>query len=914
MKKAPKLKHENLRLASLNSLRVLDSEPEAQFDAITKLASSLAGCPISLISLVDDDRQWFKSNYGIDEFETPREISFCGHAIESDEVFIVEDARDDERFHDNPLCLSSPHVIFYAGIPLKLSDGFNIGTLCVIDHKPKKLNATQIEQLEILAHQVVNLLELRLMRIQSSEILKAIKVGSFIIDVTTGEKTHSDSLFDVFPKLNRIKKPLIHTLVHSEDVQRLKQCREEAIKNGEDYKVEYRTLTEKKDEYRWVGETGKAIKNKAGKVVTLNGICQDITALKLKEVELNNSNTLLKLALDGGDTGTWDWFIDEDRVVYDRGWAALFGIDFNKMKMDFSTWQERVHPDDLGMCFKAINDYLEGKSEKYEVIHRMKHSSGKWVYTRGKAKISARDKNGKPIRLTGTQVDMTEVIENELKLEEMYETLQRTERNAKIGSWTIDLNTGEPWLSDESYRIYGLEIGSDFETEKGITFYHPDDQPRIIKYVNDAIEKQIPYSDEFRFITAKGENIWVRASGQYFEDKAKGIKRLEGSFQDITIQKQAEMAKDEFLSVISHEIRTPLTSIIGLSEVMAEKKYDDETIDCVQSINIAGHTVLTLINDVLDFSKLKNGRVSILTTDGDLEDFLEETIKLLEIIARNKGISLELDTDIKNSNVKCDFVKLRQVLINLLSNAIKFTDQGGVQLLVREKSAGEFYFEVSDSGCGMTEEFLPKIFNVFEQDHNSKKVHAGTGLGMNISQRLIFLMESEIHVESKLGVGSKFSFTIHLDHSFEARSEKNKVSPLSFDGLFKGLILAFADDNHMNKVVVEKMLSHTGIKFLKFSNGKEISDFILEGNKVDFILMDIQMPVMNGYDATQRIRAYEKSRNSIEVPILAFSAFSFQKDIDLALEAGCTDHISKPIKKSVLIEKLNSTLELKKAS
>ena len=196
MKKAPKLKHENLRLASLNSLRVLDSEPEAQFDAITKLASSLAGCPISLISLVDDDRQWFKSNYGIDEFETPREISFCGHAIESDEVFIVEDARDDERFHDNPLCLSSPHVIFYAGIPLKLSDGFNIGTLCVIDHKPKKLNATQIEQLEILAHQVVNLLELRLMRIQSSEILKAIKVGSFIIDVTTGEKTHSDSLFD----------------------------------------------------------------------------------------------------------------------------------------------------------------------------------------------------------------------------------------------------------------------------------------------------------------------------------------------------------------------------------------------------------------------------------------------------------------------------------------------------------------------------------------------------------------------------------------------------------------------------------------------------------------------------------------------------------------------------------------------
>ncbi|MAZ47548.1 MAG: hypothetical protein CME65_03230 [Halobacteriovoraceae bacterium] len=347
---------------------------------------------------------------------------------------------------------------------------------------------------------------------------------------------------------------------------------------------------------------------------------------------------------------------------------------------------------------------------------------------------------------------------------------------------------------------------------------------------------------------------------------------------------------------------------------MAEKKYDGETLDCVQSINTAGHTVLTLTNDVLDFSKLKNGRVSILVTDGDLGVFLEETIKLLEVIAKNKKISLELETSFENPYVKCDFVKLRQVLINLLSNAIKFTDEGGVQLLVREESIGEFYFEISDSGCGIAEEFLPKIFKAFEQDHNSKKVHAGTGLGMNISQRLMFLMESEIQVESKLGVGSKFSFTIHLDQSFEKNLDKSQASHLSDIGLFNGLTLAFADDNHMNKVVVEKMLSNTGIKLLKFSNGQEISDFVLEGNQVDFILMDIQMPVMNGYEATQRIRTFERSRNSKQIPILAFSAFSFQKDIDLALDAGCTDHISKPIKKSVLIEKLNSTLELKKAS
>lgn len=917
MKKAPKIKDDHVRIAALNGLRVLDTESEEQFDSITELAASLTGCPISLISLIDEDRQWFKSHYGLDATETPRDISYCGHAIVQDDIFIVNDATNDVRFKDNPLCVEAPHVVFYAGVPLKLSNGHNIGTLCVIDHESKKLSENQLHQLRLLAKQVVTLMDLRLRRIQNLEMLKTIKVGSFSLNVTTGEKVHSGSMFEIFPDLKKLKKPTLQSLVHFDDLKRLTQTREAAIETGVKYEITYR-IVEGSKEITWVKERGEPVKNRAGKVVSLNGICQDISSLKEKEIELHNTNTYLQLALEGGEIGIWDWFIDEDRVVFDQGWANILGLDYDSMKMEFSTWQERVHPDDLGKCFQAINDYLEGKTDSYEIIHRMRHVSGKWVYAQGKAKISARDKDGKPTRLTGTQVDMTEVVERELENADVTQKLQRTEETAKIGSWSIDLNTGKPWLSDETYRIYGLEVGSPFETEKGISFYHPDDQPRIIKYVNDAIEKQIPYNDVFRFITAKNENIWVRATGNYYEDKEKGIKRLEGSFQDITEQKQAEIAKDEFLSVVSHEIRTPLTSIIGLSEVLSETKLDEESLESVKSIHSAGHTVLTLINDVLDLSKLRSERLSLIPTEGNLEIFINETMKLLQVNASSKGIGFESDVNLSNPYVRCDFIRLRQVIVNVLSNAIKFTDDGGVQFSVHESSPGTYYFEVRDSGCGISEDFLPKIFNVFEQDHNSDKVHAGTGLGMNISQQIIKLMESDINVESQLGLGSKFSFSLNLEVL-----NQSEISKITFqdgshldlsDNILAGKVLLYADDNKMNQKVVSKMLAKTGVILKTFDNGQEILDHVRSSEKADFILMDIQMPALSGYDATKAIREFEEQNNIGQVPIIAFSAFSFEKDIEKALDAGCSDHIAKPIKKAVLIEKLDSWVRIKKAS
>ena len=798
MKKAPTPENDQQRIGALNTYRVLDTMPEDRFDNITKIAAQLTDCPISLISLIDRDRQWFKSRFGLEATETPRDISYCGHAIMGDDIFIVEDATEDERFKDNPLCIEAPNVVFYAGVPLINKAGYKLGTLCVIDHKTRKIDDKQIESLKLLAQQVVELFELRLSELDYKEVCEAGEIAHWFFDLASQTIIWSEKMFEIFnvdPKEGEPDFEAFQSMIFPEDRHKLLGAIGLCIQEGVPYKVEHRFFSKGRS-IRWLEGQGEAIRDKRGNIIALNGVSQDITDKKQKELdlaqskkELNDSNTYLQLAMEGGDLGIWDWFIDEDRVKFDEGWAKILGLEFATMKMEFSTWQERVHPDDLESCFIDINNYLEGKTESYENIHRMKHVDGHWVYTQGKAKISARDDNGKPTRLTGTQLDMTAIKTQELEL---------------------------------------------------------------IKEKERALE--------------------------------------------------AEKAKSLFLANMSHEIRTPMNGIIGMTQLLEDSltvKEDLEKLDIIQNSSKA---LLTIINDILDFSKIEAGKLELEYRNFSIKSLVENQVKLFSTLAIEKGIEISshISRDIPDL-INLDEVRVKQVINNLLSNAIKFTKKGVVSINVSNLENNKLQITVKDSGVGIDKVALEKLFQDFTQaDNSTTRRFGGTGLGLSICKKLVESMGGEISVESIVGQGAEFTFTIKYK---EATQSKIKVPQKidSKDIVFSDFKILLVEDNLVNQKVASGFLKKLGIVADLAVNGQECLS-ALENKTYDLVIMDCHMPVMDGYEATKKI--IEKYGNN-KPKIVALTASTMKEDVEHCFEVGMDDFISKP----VTIDTLNKVLQ-----
>lgn len=479
-----------------------------------------------------------------------------------------------------------------------------------------------------------------------------------------------------------------------------------------------------------------------------------------------------------------------------------------------------------------------------------------------------------------------------------YKQLLRSEEYAKIGSWRLTFSDQQLYWSEETYRIYELEPPFIPDVESGINYFHPDDRERITNYVQVLIDDQIPYDDEFKFVTAKGNHRWVRAIGFPLKGKSGEVTGIEGCFQDITEKKEVEMAKEEFLALVSHEMRTPLMSVIGFSDILRESKLEPHQEQMVNAIYSGGEAVVSIINDVLDVSKIKNSMLRLRNEACDLEKLLKESHVFLSHSAKVKGLDFNLELDIQNKIVLCDPTRLRQVITNFLSNAIKFTDEGFVSLEVKEVS-GSYRFCVHDSGCGMSKSFIPKIFDAFEQDGSAQSGSKGTGLGMYISKSLIDMMEGDIEVQSEPGVGSAFCFTLPLISSNIC--DYKTVVHEKFD--FDGATILYADDTPMNQMVVKKFLESANCKAILVDDGQKAVDVCL-AEDVDIVLMDLQMPVLDGFGATESILAQKP-----DLPIIAFSAFSNESSKEKAYAFGCIDILSKPIRKNELLEKIHLQLE-----
>ena len=377
----------------------------------------------------------------------------------------------------------------------------------------------------------------------------------------------------------------------------------------------------------------------------------------------------------------------------------------------------------------------------------------------------------------------------------------------------------------------------------------------------------------------------------------------------------ANKAKSEFLANMSHELRTPMNAIIGFTSVLLSEELDEQHKQYMKTIDNSARNLLTLINDILDFSKIEAGRLDVENIPFHTPQLLEEINSEMRPLAFNKSIDLEIDAGKDVPEIMTgDPLRIKQCLINLISNAVKFTEEGAVRLKAsfqRDKDKEFITFKVEDSGIGIPEDKLKLIFNSFSQaDGSTSRKYGGTGLGLSITSNLVELMGGQITVESQVNHGSTFSITIPTtvieDPSQNMVKEEydNDGLEQNNSGVLKGRKILVVEDNLANQDLIETYLKPTGAKFVIADNGLEGIKIWLEDSTFDIILMDMQMPVMNGYDATEQLRSAK-----CDVPILALTANAMQGDSDKCIRAGCDCHIPKPLDQGYLINVIKKYLK-----
>jgi CheY-like chemotaxis protein/nitrogen-specific signal transduction histidine kinase len=367
----------------------------------------------------------------------------------------------------------------------------------------------------------------------------------------------------------------------------------------------------------------------------------------------------------------------------------------------------------------------------------------------------------------------------------------------------------------------------------------------------------------------------------------------------------ANLAKSRFLANMSHEIRTPLNAVIGFSQLSKQAHNHSELSSYIDKIELSSKTLLHIVNDILDISKIEADKLVLEKTPFDMHALLNRMDCLFETTAKEKNIDwIVTDNLPKNLWYVGDPTRIEQILMNLSSNAIKFTQQGSVsitaQLTELHLNKAHVEITVKDTGIGLKPEAIKNLFDAFTQaDTSTSRRFGGTGLGLTISRELSLLMGGQISVESEFNQGSQFSLNLKLDTQEKITEQNHHENTQKTD--LSGLKLLVAEDNHINQIVIKNMLESFGIEPVIVENGKEAVQAIKE-QEFDMVLMDCQMPVLDGYKATALIRSLP---NTQHIPIITLTADVMPEDITRAFEAGCNAHLAKPID----IDKLKSCLK-----
>jgi PAS domain S-box-containing protein len=639
--------------------------------------------------------------------------------------------------------------------------------------------------------------------------------------------------------------------------------------------------------------------------------------------------------------GSWEADVVTRKVTWSDELFSIHGIEPQRVELSESILSSFVHPDDKGFVLTVL-DEIFNKRKPRTFTYRIIRTDGNVRVLSCRGEVVTNDK-GEITKVVGTAQDITEKAQEE-EMEKLstaatksYNSVVITDEHGKI-----------EWVNEGFTKLTGYTL-EEVRGSHGELLRHGRDTgiSEGTNYLKIVLEKKEPITYEYKNFTKNGDEYWtITTLTPVLGDNGK-VKRIIAIDSDITMRKKMEedlvrankiaehslmkgnialeelmrakseleesmRVKEQFMANMSHEIRTPMNAIVGFTELITKTPITPEQKQYIDAIKTSGENLIVIINDILDFSKIESGKIALEQIEFSVSEVLSTLTELMlpKSVEKNITLSKSIDKRIPD-RLLGDPTRLNQVLINLVGNAIKFTQKGEVKVAVELISDNadlvNLRFSVSDTGIGIPQDKLPTIFEAFTQAaYDTTRKYGGTGLGLAIVKQLIELQGGDVSVKSELGKGSVFTFTIVYRKNLSPEVAKKPVQDASETGEFKDLKVLLVEDNALNQLLAKKVLSDWGWKVDVAENGLIATEKAEKGD-ADVILMDIQLPEMDGYEATRYIRSKLQPPKST-VPIIAMTAHAISGEEEKCFQAGMDGYISKPFNPQKLYLKVASVL------
>ena len=659
------------------------------------------------------------------------------------------------------------------------------------------------------------------------------------------------------------------------------------------------------------------IKDKGGNITGFLSLGEDITGRKREEQELQKANNRLEKLQQAALLGLWELDIIGNKLIWSNEFYRIFGLKPQEIEAAHKTLLKIIHPKDKNRVKDAYSNFLKNKTP-YEIEYRLLLKSGEIKCILEKCETAYNGK-GEPVHSIGTVLDITKQAQLAEKLKNSEERLSQIIKVSKDWIWEIDTNGLYTYASEKVEDILGYKSAEIVNKKYFYDFFPEENREKLKKIAFKSFKQKKTFSN---FITPNisknGDIVWFSTSGTPILDNKGNLIGYIGADDDITKRiktekklinakseaEESDRLKDEFIQNMSHEIRTPMNAILGFSEMLSIPDLTDKKrAHFVEIIQNSGNQLVQIIDDILEISRLETKQIKVIEELVNLNDLFLNLFSIFNIKSKEKKIPLYLKKGLsdRQSVILTDKKILNTAINNVLNNALKFTSKGFIELGYRiENSELEIY--VKDTGIGIEPEKHDIIFVRFSQaEKELSKKSGGLGLGLSIAKENIKLLGGDIKLESKKGVGSTFFITI----PYKPVYTNNEIDKKEGDIQNKHTIL-IAEDEEINYLYLEILLNDViglDCEIIHVKNGLKAVEKCKENPAIDFVLMDLKMPIMYGYDAIKQIKKLRP-----KLPIVVQTAYSRPEEQERAALAGCDDFVSKPISQEILKKMINKYL------
>ncbi|WP_296762813.1 hybrid sensor histidine kinase/response regulator [Sediminimonas sp.] len=680
---------------------------------------------------------------------------------------------------------------------------------------------------------------------------------------------------------------------------------------------------------------GKAWPDSDGRQSLWCFVC-DLRDHRQKEVEqgaeINEAKERLADIIEAAQLGTFEVDVHTRMNHINDRWAEMLGYERAELEpLDIDGFRDLLHPDDLTGFDDQVTSFAGG-AEVFEREARIRHKDGHYVWVFSRGRVARRDRDGRPVRISGIHLDISEQKAREEALRAAMRRIEDTsaERDdaqqrffdvtnvSNVWYWEQDSDLRFTYLSDNLKRC--IHLKPEMVVGKTRAEVLGGDQAAGDAADWEELARKVAAREPFRDFTymvpGDGEHpdIWLRTSGAPFYDRDGNFAGYRGIGDNVTelveAMKRAQAAnrsKSQFLANMSHEIRTPLNGVLGMAELLESHIEDPDKLRMIHTIRRSGESLLNIINDLLDMAKIEAGRLTLENAPFRIDEILRRLEDIHLLRAEEKGLSFEVMIGSGCDQPRMgDSHRVQQVLHNLLSNAIKFTEKGSVNLMVLARKDQPLKITVEDTGIGMTPEQIDQVFDDFVQaDSSIARRFGGTGLGMSIMRQMVTLMDGKVDVSSTPGEGTIITVTLPLPIAANQDDKPDPMAGAQAPHRFEGHRILVADDNPTNRELMAAMLDSMGAESMLVNDGVEAVQAAHDG-KFDLILMDISMPLKDGVTALAEIREAEKSCGQADrVPVVAVTAHAMAHQIAEYVIAGFDTHLCKPFTRADLARTLS---------